>query len=289
MADGGIHDQLGGGFHRYATDAQWLVPHFEQMLYDNAQLAARLPARLGGRSAATRGPRRRAVEVLDYLLRELTTDDGAFAASQDADTEGIEGLTFTWRAAEIREVLGDAAPGLHRGLRRHRRRQLGGRHDPVAGHGRAGGRRSARRPSSALAASRAAAGAARRRGRSRRATTRRWPPGTGWRSRPSPRPGDCSGRSATRPRPSAAAETIVRRAARRATVSLRRSWKDGRAVGQGVLEDYAHLAEGLLALYETTFDERWFAIARGLADRDPRAVRAIRPAASSTRPTTTSG
>ena len=108
MADGGIHDQLGGGFHRYATDAIWLVPHFEQMLYDNAQLA-----RVYLHAWAVTGDARYrevATGVLDYLVRELTTDDGAFAASQDADTDGVEGLTFTWRAAEIREVLGDDAP-----------------------------------------------------------------------------------------------------------------------------------------------------------------------------------
>ena len=111
MADGGIHDQLGGGFHRYATDAIWLVPHFEQMLYDNAQLA-----RVYLHAWALTGDarfREVAEGALDYMLRELTTADGAFAASQDADTDGVEGLTFTWTAAEIREVLGaDAAPFL---------------------------------------------------------------------------------------------------------------------------------------------------------------------------------
>jgi uncharacterized protein YyaL (SSP411 family) len=108
MADGGIHDQLGGGFHRYATDPIWLVPHFEQMLYDNAQLA-----RTYLRAWATLGIeayRDVAEGVLEYLLRELRRDDGSFAASQDADTEGVEGATFTWSAAEIREILGDDAP-----------------------------------------------------------------------------------------------------------------------------------------------------------------------------------
>ena len=108
MADGGVHDQLGGGFHRYSTDAEWLVPHFEQMLYDNAQLA-----RVYVHAWALTGDARyRAVATgtLDYMLRELRTPDGAFAASQDADTEGIEGLTFTWRATEVAEVLGEDAP-----------------------------------------------------------------------------------------------------------------------------------------------------------------------------------
>ena len=108
MADGGIRDQLGGGFHRYATDAIWLVPHFEQMLYDNAQLA-----RVYVHAFALTGDvryREVAVGTLDYMIRELRRDDGSFAASQDADTEGVEGATFTWTAAEIREVLGDEAP-----------------------------------------------------------------------------------------------------------------------------------------------------------------------------------
>src|SRR4051794_27931496 len=105
MADGGIHDQLGGGFHRYATDPIWLVPHFEQMLYDNAQLArtyllaaAALPGR--DRPAVARY-REIGVGVLEYLLRELRRDDGTFAASEDADTEGVEGATFTWTADEV--------------------------------------------------------------------------------------------------------------------------------------------------------------------------------------------
>src|SRR5262245_10119507 len=107
MAAGGIHDQLGGGFHRYSTASRWLVPHFEQMLYDNAQLA-RVYVHAW---QVTREPRYRdvATGTLDYVIRELTTVDGAFAASQDADTDGIEGLTFTWRAAEIGEVLEDEA------------------------------------------------------------------------------------------------------------------------------------------------------------------------------------
>src|SRR5687767_1376902 len=107
MADGGIRDQLGGGFHRYATDQRWLVPHFEQMLYDNAQLA-RVYLHAWAVLGEERFGRYRdvATGVLDYMIRELTTPDGAFASSQDADTDGIEGLTFTWRAPEIREVLG---------------------------------------------------------------------------------------------------------------------------------------------------------------------------------------
>ena len=132
MAAGGIHDQLGGGFHRYATDRRWLVPHFEQMLYDNAQLARVVPPRLGGDRRRALPPRSRR-ERLEYLLRELMrTGDCAFAASQDADTEGEEGATFIWTAAEIRDVLGERQlVALLRGcLRRHGGRQLGRANDP---------------------------------------------------------------------------------------------------------------------------------------------------------------
>ena len=113
MADGGIHDQLGGGFHRYATDAIWLVPHFEKMLYDNAQLA-----RVYVHAWQLTGERRYldvATGTLDYLARELRTDEGGFAASQDADTEGEEGGTFVWTADEVRRELGPDEAAVVRG------------------------------------------------------------------------------------------------------------------------------------------------------------------------------
>jgi uncharacterized protein YyaL (SSP411 family) len=107
MAAGGMYDQLGGGFHRYAVDAIWLVPHFEKMLYDNALLAS---AYLHG-WLVTRDERYRRVveETLDYLVREMRLPEGAFASAQDADTEGEEGLTYVWTPAEIRTVVGDKA------------------------------------------------------------------------------------------------------------------------------------------------------------------------------------
>ena len=139
MGDGGIRDQLGGGFHRYATDARWLVPHFEQMLYDNAQLARVYLHASQVLSSAFEASwyREVAVGTLDYMLRELRREDGAFAASQDADTEGVEGSTFTWSAEEIREVLGEeAASSFAAAYGVTDERQLGRRHDPVACLGR---------------------------------------------------------------------------------------------------------------------------------------------------------
>jgi uncharacterized protein YyaL (SSP411 family) len=108
MAAGGMYDVVGGGFHRYSVDDRWLVPHFEKMLYDNAVLVSTyLHAWL-----VTGEPRYREVveETVEYVLRELTLPDGGFASAQDADTDGVEGLTYTWtpdeaRAAGIPEEL----------------------------------------------------------------------------------------------------------------------------------------------------------------------------------------
>jgi uncharacterized protein len=107
MAAGGIHDQLGGGFHRYAVDAIWLVPHFEKMLYDNALLArAYLQA-----YETTGSPRHAevAASTLDYLVRELRLPHGGYASASDADTDGVEGSTFVWTPAQVRALLGDDA------------------------------------------------------------------------------------------------------------------------------------------------------------------------------------
>ncbi len=106
MAYGGIYDQIGGGFHRYSTDAYWLVPHFEKMLYDNA-LLARLYLHtylITGRALY----RRVVEETLDYVLREMTDSSGGFYSAQDADSEGVEGKFFVWSPDEINSVMGDA-------------------------------------------------------------------------------------------------------------------------------------------------------------------------------------
>ena len=109
MAAGGIHDQIGGGFHRYSTDAFWLVPHFEKMLYDNA-LLARLYIH-AFQVTANDEFRRTAERIIDYVIREMTSPDDGFYSAQDADSEGVEGKFFVWRPEHLKQVLGadDAA------------------------------------------------------------------------------------------------------------------------------------------------------------------------------------
>jgi uncharacterized protein YyaL (SSP411 family) len=104
MAAGGIYDQLGGGFHRYSTDDHWLVPHFEKMLYDNAQLARIYLHAWQITGDATF--RRIVEETLDYVLREMTAPEGGFYSTQDADSEGHEGKFFLWTPAEVTALLG---------------------------------------------------------------------------------------------------------------------------------------------------------------------------------------
>ncbi|PPK70272.1 thioredoxin domain-containing protein [Actinokineospora auranticolor] len=105
MADGGLNDQLAGGFARYSVDAGWVVPHFEKMLYDNA-LLLRLYAHLARRTGVDRY-REVAAATARFLLTDLATPEGGFAASLDADTDGVEGLTYVWTPAQLVEALGE--------------------------------------------------------------------------------------------------------------------------------------------------------------------------------------
>jgi uncharacterized protein YyaL (SSP411 family) len=105
MAQGGIYDHLGGGFHRYSVDERWLVPHFEKMLYDNALL---VPVYVDAWQATHSSLFPRVVgETLDYVVREMTSGDGGYCATQDADTEGDEGKFFVWTPEQVEEVIDD--------------------------------------------------------------------------------------------------------------------------------------------------------------------------------------
>jgi uncharacterized protein YyaL (SSP411 family) len=105
MASGGMYDQLAGGFARYSVDEQWVVPHFEKMLYDNA-LLLRVYVHLF-RATGSADARRVALETADFLLRDLRTPEGGFASALDADTDGEEGLTYVWTPAQLVDALGD--------------------------------------------------------------------------------------------------------------------------------------------------------------------------------------
>ena len=107
MAKGGIFDQIGGGFHRYSTDAKWLVPHFEKMLYDNALI----PVNYAEAYQITKDPFYLDVlqKTLDFVLREMTLPEGGFYSAYDADSEGIEGKFYVWKKSEIKEILGSEA------------------------------------------------------------------------------------------------------------------------------------------------------------------------------------
>jgi uncharacterized protein YyaL (SSP411 family) len=109
MARGGLYDQLGGGFARYSVDARWVVPHFEKMLYDNAQLL-RVYTHLH-RTTGDPLARRVALETAEFLLRDLGTAEGGFASALDADTDGVEGLTYAWTPGQLVEVLGEQDGG----------------------------------------------------------------------------------------------------------------------------------------------------------------------------------
>jgi uncharacterized protein YyaL (SSP411 family) len=282
MAAGGIFDQLGGGFARYSTDAAWLVPHFEKMLYDNALLArAYLHA-----WALTGEPRHLAVATatLDFVAREMTLPDGVFAASLDADTEGEEGATYTWLAEEVREVLESAGLGQAWPIfaEAYDVTPAGNWEGRVILHRVVDDERLAARRSlstGAVAGLLARCRAALLDVRNRRPQPARDDKAlAGWNGLMIAAYADAAillGRATDPAGEEAAARyrSLAERAAGRLVEVLRtpdgrflRSWKDGRARHAGTLEDQACMAEGLLVLYEATADERWFVAARQTLD-----------------------
>ena len=265
MAKGGIYDQIGGGFHRYSTDAVWLVPHFEKMLYDNALLV-----KLYLHAYQVTGSplyRRIVEETLSYVDREMTSPEGGFYSSQDADSEGVEGKFFVWGSQEVSGVLGKDDG------------EIVNRYYGVTIDGNFEGRNILQVAADVSALSTDFGSSeedvgnllSRSRARLLEARDQRVRPGrdekvlTAW--------------NGLMLRAFAEAGTVLsnpdyvgiaNRNAKfildnlRAGDRLLRTYKDGKAALKGYLEDYACLADGLIALHEATFDERWLREAIGL-------------------------
>jgi hypothetical protein len=277
MAQGGMYDQLGGGFARYSVDHRWLVPHFEKMLYDNAQLA-----RVYLHAWQVTGNdfyRRITEETLDYVLLEMRHEDGGFYSSQDADSEGVEGKFYVWSANEIRDALGEDADAFMRIYGVSDEGNWEGQNilnlhlDPKGLAAQLG------IDAGPLEARMAAARAKLYELRSKRI----WPGLddkvlTSWNGLMLAAFAE-AGQALHRPDYVLAATSnaeFLHRRMRRESGRLFRTWKAGsEAKYNAYLEDYAFLADGLLALYEATFETRWIDWARDLADlmlthfRDP--------------------
>lgn len=268
MAQGGMYDQLGGGFHRYSVDEKWLVPHFEKMLYDNALLArVYLDAFLVTRHESCQ---RIATETLDYVVREMTDADGGFYSSQDADSEGVEGKFFVWTPEETAALLGTQDAKLFNryfdisssGNFEHGTSILHVDTDPepIARLMQV----TPEHLSEVIARGKRTLFEARER-----------------RIKPSRDEKILTAWNGLMLRSFAEAARILKRDDYRAVAvrnaefvltnlrrngRLLRTYKDGASKLNAYLEDYACLIDGLLALYETTFELRWFTAARALAD-----------------------
>ena len=270
MANGGIYDQLGGGFHRYAVDAIWLVPHFEKMLYDNAQLI-----RVYLHAFQVTGEefyKNIAVETLEYVRREMLDPSGGFYSTQDADSEGIEGKFFVWTPAEIEEVLGkdDAAAFCA--------------YFDVTAEGNFEGENilNVKNPvSPALGSDTASdADASMQAGRLRSSRDRlfterekRIKPNrdekvlTAWNGLMLAAFADAAGVLGNDEYLDVAkrnAEFIAKEL--RQDGRLLRTWKDGAAKLNGYIEDYANVADGLIVLYQVSGDVNYLTEAKRLAD-----------------------
>jgi uncharacterized protein YyaL (SSP411 family) len=255
MASGGIFDQIGGGFARYSVDANWTVPHFEKMLYDNALLARAYVH--GWQMTGDPILRRTAEETLDWALREMTGPEGAFYSALDADSEGVEGKFYVWSLAELREVLGDDAD------------------DAIAWFGAS---EAGNFEGTNILESRGPEPAPDVRARIRDALMAR----RAQRIRPGLDDKRLTAWNALMIGALAEAGAVLERedylaAARRAAAfvldemrsddgRLLRTYNAGEAKLNAYLEDHAFLLEALLTLYESTFEPRWFHAARELAD-----------------------
>ena len=268
MARGGIYDQLGGGFHRYSVDGQWLVPHFEKMLYDNAQLASLY---LHG-WLATGDPlyRRIAEETLDYVRREMTHPAGGFYSAQDADSEGVEGKFFVWSADEMRAVLGDPALaraalaywGVDDGPNFEGHSILFVPREPEEVAGTLG--MTVDELMTAIGRARALLHAAREPRVHPALDDKVLASWNGLMLAAFAEAASVLGRADYLAAAVRNAEFLGKQMVRDGR--LLRSWKDGQARITGYLEDYSMVGAGLLSLYEATFDRRWLDESRRLAE-----------------------
>jgi hypothetical protein len=268
MAEGGLYDQLGGGFHRYSTDARWLVPHFEKMLYDNA-LLSRLYLHV---YQLTNDDfyRRIAEETFDYVLREMTDERGGFYSTQDADSEGHEGKFFVWTPAEIRDILGEEDGALFcayydvteggnfegQSILNVKRRAEDAARDAGT---------TVERLNEALARGRRELFAARER---RIKPQRDEKVLTAWNGLMLASFAEAAailGRDDYLEAAKRNAQFVLDNLRRDSL--LLRTYKDGQARLNAYLEDYAFYTDGLLALYEATGELRWLEEARFLADK----------------------
>jgi uncharacterized protein YyaL (SSP411 family) len=250
MAARGMYDQIGGGFARYSVDAHWLVPHFEKMLYDNALLAR---AYLHGWQVLGDDLFRRvATETLDWALREMRGPEGGFYSALDADSEGVEGRFYVWDRAEIAELIGDDGANWFgttgRGNFEGKNILTRGQDEPEQ-----------------LSEWKDTLYAAR--------SKRVWPGLddkrlASWNALMISALADAGAVLEREDYLDAARKTadFVLTEMRDESGRLLRTWKAGRARLNAYLEDHAYLVEALLTLYEATFEPRWFAAARELAD-----------------------
>ncbi|MFQ5653273.1 MAG: DUF255 domain-containing protein [Planctomycetota bacterium] len=275
MVRGGIHDHLGGGFHRYSTDRRWLLPHFEKMLYDNAQLA-----RIHAEAFAATGEERfreTATSILAWVEREMTDPAGGFYSAIDADSEGEEGRFYVWRRKEILDALGEEDGGLF--CRIYGIEEEGNFTEEATGLRPGTNVVHLQRPLDVDAKlegvqlTELVARLGDARGRLLRIRDKRVRPVlddkvlTSWNGLMIGALA-CSGSALEEPRHVRAAV----RAAEFVLENLRRdgrllrSWRGGSARLNGYLDDHAFLAEGLIELGEATGDHRWLAEARALVE-----------------------
>ena len=252
MASGGLFDHVGGGFARYSVDAQWVIPHFEKMLYDNALLAR---AYLHGWQVSGDPILRRSVEeTLDWALREMRAPEGGFYSALDADSEGVEGKFYVWSLDELSELVSEQAIAYFGATRRGNFEgfnHLTARGPAIGDEERAGAR-------AVLL---------------ERRNARVWPGLddkrlAGWNALMISALADAGavlGRSDYLDAARGAAEFVLTRM-RDDRGRLLRTFNEGQAKLNAYLEDHAFLLEALLDLYEATFEPRWFTEARALAD-----------------------